>query len=100
MEYFSNAIDNWNELGIWQDAEKLFYEREPGEAPKYTGHPNTQAVKNISNWHAEQRQEEIRQEQLVADPNYEEDIRHARSLSDLGIAGCKSTAAVHFSPSF
>ena len=24
----------------------------------------------------------------------------ARSLSDLGIVGCKSTAAVHFSPSF
>ena len=24
----------------------------------------------------------------------------SRSLSDLGIVGCKSTAAVHFSPSF
>ena len=27
-------------------------------------------------------------------------VEWPRSLSDLGIVGCKSTAAVHFSPSF
>lgn len=83
VEYFLNAINNWNEVGIWQDAEKLFYERNPGEVPKYTAHPKTQAVKNISDWLVAQKQDEKQQEQMASDPNYKEDLKHAKRAAHL-----------------
>lgn len=82
-EYFLVAVDKWNELSIWQEAEKLFYERTSGEVPQFTGKPNAQAVKCIEDWLAEQSRDEERHELMASDPNYREDVRHAKRVAQL-----------------